>query len=177
MNVDFVLERLGGGNAALLAFATSYISDISKKESRTARVSTANSLWYLGGPLGTLAGALLVRNKDFGVALGVCLACYSVSLCYVALFVKESYGPFARDSEVEQSGNDSKIEVLQMVKDFFNVRRVVECFRTLFAKREGRVRVILLAIVSSNMIRRAARCKHFHTTTLHNVFNLKKQKK
>ncbi|XP_076059378.1 lysosomal proton-coupled steroid conjugate and bile acid symporter SLC46A3-like [Oratosquilla oratoria] len=159
------LEGLGGSNNALLAFATSYVSDISTEESRTSRVSTINSIWYLGGPMGALLGALVVRDNDFNLALGVCLICYIISFGYVVLFIKESYGPFAKESlkakgslQEQQHKPPTKITALQMVKDFFNVRRVLESFKTLFVKREGRARLILIAIVSSNMIRRVARC-------------------
>ncbi|KAK8724268.1 hypothetical protein OTU49_011310, partial [Cherax quadricarinatus] len=71
-----LLESLGGANAGLLTSTVSYISDISKEAQRTSRISTANSMWYLGGPLGTLVGALIIKYSDYNMALGLVLLAY-----------------------------------------------------------------------------------------------------
>nr|XP_045593015.1 proton-coupled folate transporter-like [Procambarus clarkii] len=51
-----LLDTLGGGTVSFLTAANSYIGDVSSEESRTSRVGLANSIWFLGGPVGTLMG-------------------------------------------------------------------------------------------------------------------------
>ncbi|XP_037795172.1 solute carrier family 46 member 3-like [Penaeus monodon] len=159
-----VLEALGGGNVGLLCITISYISDICPEKTRTSRVSTANSLWYLGGPVGTLAGALVIEYSGYNLALLLVLLAYLSAVLYVVFVIKESHGPFARTdlqahkSTKQESNPDSKdVSKLRMAFDFFNWRRVVESFKTALRRREGNTRIVLLAIVFSNMIRRAAR--------------------
>ncbi|XP_068222784.1 lysosomal proton-coupled steroid conjugate and bile acid symporter SLC46A3-like [Palaemon carinicauda] len=159
------LESLGGGNIGLLTSTISYISDICPEKSRTSRVSIANSMWNLGGPLGTLIGALIIKHASYNVALALVLLAYILAVVYVIFLIKESHGPFAKKELLRkgsfkgQVGQDSKepVTISRMIKDFFNWRRVVESFKTALKKREGNTRFIILIIIASNMIRRAAR--------------------
>nr|XP_045619011.1 proton-coupled folate transporter-like [Procambarus clarkii] len=158
------LEALGGANAGLLSSTISYISDISKEAQRTSRISTANSVWFLGGPIGTLIGALIIKYSGYDLALGLVLIAYFLTALYVVVFIKESHGPFAK-KELQAQGSIKDASSLQakdvtvttMVVDFFNWRRVVESFKTAFKKREGNDRIVLMAVMAANMIRRMAR--------------------
>ncbi|XP_069180627.1 proton-coupled folate transporter-like [Procambarus clarkii] len=158
------LEALGGTNAGILSSTVSYISDISKEAQRTSRISTANSMWFLGGPIGTLIGALVIKYSGYDLALGLVLIAYFLTALYVVVFIKESHGPFAK-KELQAKGSikdDSslpikKVSIATMVADFFNWRRVVESFKTAFKKRDGNARTVLLAVMAGNMMRRMAR--------------------
>ncbi|ROT69739.1 putative proton-coupled folate transporter [Penaeus vannamei] len=159
-----LLEALGGANVGLLSTTISYISDICPEKTRTSRVSTANSLWYLGGPVGTLVGALVIKYGGYNLALLLVLLAYLSAVLYVVFVIKESHGPFAKtalqahgSAKQEPSPDSKEVSKLRMASDFFNWRRVVESFKTAFRQREGNTRIVLLAIVFSNMIRRAAR--------------------
>ncbi|XP_037794952.1 proton-coupled folate transporter-like [Penaeus monodon] len=159
-----VLEALGGGNVGLLCTTISYISDICPEKTRTSRVSTANSLWYLGGPVGTLLGALVIKYGGYNLALLLVLLAYLSAVLYVAFVIKESHGPFAKtnlqdnESAKQEASLDSKdVSKLRMASDFFNWRRVVESFKTAFRQREGNARMFIMAIILSNMLRRVAR--------------------
>ncbi|XP_066960794.1 lysosomal proton-coupled steroid conjugate and bile acid symporter SLC46A3-like [Macrobrachium rosenbergii] len=164
------LESLGGGNMGLLTSTISYISDICSEKSRTSRVSIANSTWHLGGPLGTLIGAVIIKHASYNVALALVLLAYISAVAYVIFFIKESHGPFAtaklskgalsgRASEdlKEQVDPKEKVTISLMIKDFFNWRRVVESFKTALKKREGNTRSVILIIIGCNMIRRVAK--------------------
>nr|XP_053653493.1 proton-coupled folate transporter-like [Cherax quadricarinatus] len=158
------LEALGGTNAGILSSTVSYISDISKEAQRTSRISTANSMWFLGGPLGTLVGALVIKYSDYNMALGLVLLAYFLTGIYIVVFIKESHGPFAKKKlqakgSITDDSNFTKrdVKITTMVVDFFNWRRVVESFKTAFRRREGNARAILLAVMTANMIRRMAR--------------------
>lgn len=93
-----LLEALGGGYMCLLSTTVSYISDICSEKTRTARVSTANSVWYLGGPLGTLIGAIIIRYWGYNIALALCLVAYISAILYVIFIIEESHGPFMKES-------------------------------------------------------------------------------
>lgn len=165
-----LLEALGGGNVGLLSTTISYISDICPENTRTSRVSTANSLWYLGGPVGTLVGALVIKYGGYTLALALVLMAYISAIVYVIFFIKETHGPFAKrhftaqgSVQKEVSSEKQDVSTHRMVADFFNWRRVVESFKTAFRRREGNTRTILLVIILSNMLRRAARSElHFN---------------
>ncbi|XP_042230729.1 solute carrier family 46 member 3-like [Homarus americanus] len=159
-----LLEALGGANAGLLSSTISYISDICHENQRTSRISTANSVWFLGGPLGTLIGALIIKYSGYDLALGLVLLAYIAAVAYVFVFIKESHGPFAKKAlQAQGSFKDEPTlekkdtKVTTMFTDFFNWRRVVESFKTAFRKREGNARCLLMVVIMGNMIRRMAR--------------------
>ncbi|XP_064080709.1 proton-coupled folate transporter-like [Macrobrachium nipponense] len=159
------LEAVGGCDVGLLTSTISYISDITPEKSRTSRVSTANSMWYLGGPPGTLIGALIIKYSGYNVALGLVVLAYISAALYVIFFIKESHGPFAkREFQVKQTLQTQEVIIpegnfsaAQMIKDFFNWKRVAESFKTALKKREGNTRAVLLTTIVANMIRRVAR--------------------
>ncbi|KAK7080209.1 hypothetical protein SK128_023799 [Halocaridina rubra] len=156
------LEALGGGYMCLLSTTVSYISDICSEKTRTARVSTANSVWYLGGPLGTLMGAIIIKYYGYNMALGLVLTAYISAILYVVFIIEESHGPFANESLVENGSNKEIIKkedvtTLRMFTDFFNWHRVYESFKTAFRRREGNTRAILLVIILCNMLWRMSR--------------------
>lgn len=158
------LEGLGGGNAGILSSTISYISDVSSEKNRTSRLSTANSLWFLGGPMGTLLAAVLIRSYGYNLPLGLVLVTYIVAVAYVVMFISESHGPYAK-KELRARGSlqpqeniaEEKVPLSTMVKDFFDWHRVVESFKTAFKKRDGNARAVLLLILVGNMLRRVAR--------------------
>ncbi|XP_064120874.1 lysosomal proton-coupled steroid conjugate and bile acid symporter SLC46A3-like [Macrobrachium nipponense] len=158
------MEALGGGYMCLLSTTVSYISDICSEKTRTARVSTANSVWYLGGPLGTLIGAVIIRYWGYNIALALCLMAYFSAILYVIFLIKESHGPFAKDSFARKDANKNvetlkkeDVSALTMFADFFNWRRVFESFKTAFRKREGNARAVLLVIILCNALWRMSR--------------------
>ncbi|ROT69738.1 Proton-coupled folate transporter [Penaeus vannamei] len=158
------LEALGGANVGLLSTVTSYVSDICSENTRTSRVSTAHSLWYLGGPVGTLVGALVIKDSGYNLALLLVLLAYLSAVLYVVFVIKESHGPFAKtasqahgSAKQEPSPDSKEVSKLRMASDFFNWRRVVESFKTAFRQREGNTRMVIMAMLLSNMLRRIAR--------------------
>lgn len=159
------LEGLGGGNPGILSSTISYISDVSSEKNRTSRLSTANSLWFLGGPIGTLFAAVLIKNfGGYNLPLLLVSITYVIAVIYVVVFISESHGPFAK-KELQARGSlqpqdnieDEKVSLRKMTKDFFNYRRVIESFKTAFKKRGGNIRAVLLLVLLGNMLRRVAR--------------------
>ncbi|XP_042858957.1 proton-coupled folate transporter-like [Penaeus japonicus] len=168
--VEFVylvtfLEAFGGGYMCLLSIATSYISDVCSEESRTSRVSTATSFWYLGGPLGTLLGAVVLSRAGYNLALGLVFLAYVSAISYILMFIRESHGPFARTAvgvkgrnpDESQGIKREEVASRKMFTDFFNWRRMFESFKTAFRKREGNARTILVVVIICNMLWRMSR--------------------
>ncbi|XP_042220976.1 proton-coupled folate transporter-like [Homarus americanus] len=159
-----LLEALGGANVGILSSTISYISDISSEKQRTSRIGTINSMWYLGAPIGTLTGALIIKYSGYDMALGLVLLAYVASIVYVIVFIEESHGPFAKKALQAQGSlkdvptmDKKDVRAITMLTDFFNWRHVVESFKTAFKKREGDARSVLMAVIIGNMIRRMAR--------------------
>ncbi|XP_068239196.1 lysosomal proton-coupled steroid conjugate and bile acid symporter SLC46A3-like [Palaemon carinicauda] len=156
-------DSIGGCMQGFLSIAVAYISDVSDLKSRTSRVSTAVSLWYFGGPIGNLVGALAIQYGGISVSLGIVFMIHLGILFYIIFFIKESHGPFAVLKPVEE-GQKSEVTPkkeditwTKMLLDFFNWRRAAEAFKTAFKSRDGYARAIFLTVVASNMIRRVAR--------------------
>ncbi|XP_018010174.1 proton-coupled folate transporter [Hyalella azteca] len=90
-----LLESLGGGAVSFLTAANSYISDVTTEESRTSRVGLANSIWFLGGPIGTLMGTYIYRAAGYQVLFGTSLLMHIIATLYIIFLLPESHGPFA----------------------------------------------------------------------------------
>lgn len=97
-----LLDSLGGGTVCFLTAANSYISDVTSEESRTSRVGLANSIWFLGGPIGTLIGSYIYKAGGYQVLFGTSLSMYVVAFFYIILILPESHGPFANFTKLEK---------------------------------------------------------------------------
>ncbi|MPC95498.1 Solute carrier family 46 member 3 [Portunus trituberculatus] len=151
-------EALGGANVGILSATTSYISDITNEKQRTSRMIVANSLWYLGGPVGTLVAAVMIKHVGYHLPLAMVLLIYAVATVYIVVYVKESHGPFAeKNSHAQESSAPQKVTATKMLMDLFNWRRVVESFKTALKRRDGNLRAILITIIIANSLRRMAR--------------------
>lgn len=159
------LDSLGGGPASFLLMGACYSSDLSSSKSHTSHVSTNNSFWFLGGPLGTLLCGLLIRRGSFAVPLTLALVTYIGAVFYVYFFIKETHGPFTHESFKQPDPPDDikitreEVTKKQMAKDFFQVQRVREVYETVLKKREGNARLVIVVVVISNMIRRVGKGK------------------
>lgn len=183
-----LLDTLGGGVVSFLTVANSYIGDVTPEESRTSRVGLANSIWFLGGPFGTLMGRYIYGAGGYLALFTTSLVFYVISVIYVTFFLPESHGPFVkkpptkteaqkeslelRDSVAAVYGLDKKKNaaahaltdarptVATMVKDFFDPRRIVDSFRSTLRRREGNTRALILILIVTSLLRRLTRCKY-----------------
>lgn len=97
-----LLDSLGGGTVSFLTAANSYISDVTSEKSRTSRVGFANSIWFLGGPIGTLMGTYIYQAGGYQILFGTSLGMYVLSLFYMVFIMPESHGPFANVQKLEK---------------------------------------------------------------------------
>ncbi|XP_042864629.1 proton-coupled folate transporter-like [Penaeus japonicus] len=196
-----LLDSLGGGTVSFLTAANSYISDVTTEEARTSRLGFANSIWFLGGPIGTFIGTYIYQAGGYQVLFGTSFSMYLVSSFYIIFLLPESHGPFANVKQLEKilapkqslrlresivwvygiekdkkkdlmhtesvKERAKKISFLQMVKDFFNPRRFIDSFRCTLKKREGHVRIYILLLIFSNLLRKLGRGAYMYLFTRH----------
>ncbi|XP_071526054.1 probable peptidoglycan muropeptide transporter SLC46 isoform X2 [Panulirus ornatus] len=185
--VAALMDSLGGGTVSFLTAANAYISDVTSEETRTMRVGLANSIWYLGGPIGTLMGTYIYKYGGYQVLFGTSVLMHCVSLIYL-VFLPESHGPFAKSKlskkteeqvsgekptsvhvsmkkpkEIDESSND--ISLWKMIADFFNYERIVDSFRCTFKARGGLVRAFILLLILCNLLRRLGRGAYMYLFT------------
>ncbi|KAF2363247.1 Major facilitator superfamily [Trinorchestia longiramus] len=99
-----ILDTIGGGTVSFLTACNAYISDVTKESERTSRVGLANSIWFLGGPIGTLSGTYLYKYGGYLTVFGTSACLQVLSLAYI-ISIPESRGPFA---QFDQTGKRIK---------------------------------------------------------------------
>lgn len=178
-----LLDTLGGGAVSFLTTANAYVGDVSSEEARTSRVGLANSLWFLGGPIGTLMGTYIYSYGGYLSLFAASLALSALAATYVIAFLPESHGPFVRRpaaqsppqkkleaTESEADGRqarpaaaadaaEARATAAQMARDFFSPRRIVDSFRSTLRRREGNTRALILVLIFTSLLRRVTRCK------------------
>ncbi|KAK7075055.1 hypothetical protein SK128_006948 [Halocaridina rubra] len=189
-----LLDTLGGGTVSFLTAANSYLGDVTSEESRTSRVGLANSIWFLGGPAGTLLGTYIYTRGGYLPLFGTSLTLSIMAVVYVLVFLPESHGPFAKKEESETDTQKAsldmrdsvaavygiektpvtKIDLLQeditvatMIKDFFNPRRIFDSFKSTLRKREGNTRALILLLIFTSLLRRLTRSPYVFAFTRH----------
>ncbi|XP_069985991.1 proton-coupled folate transporter isoform X2 [Penaeus vannamei] len=187
--VAALMDSLGGGNVSFLTTANAYISDVTSEETRTSRVGFANSIWFLGGPIGTLLGTYIYKYGGYQILFGTSVLMYAVSLVYL-FFLPESHGPFKKtkterteaydtdqqpqtapskdspEAESEKPESDGEeITAWKMVCDFFSYDRIVDSFRCTFKARGGMVRAFILLLILCNLLRRLGRGAYMYLFT------------
>jgi len=96
--VAAILDTIGGGAVSFLTTANAYITDVTNERQRTARVGTANSIWFLGGPLGTFIGTYIYMYGGFLAVFTTSAIGYSWSFLYL-MALPETRGPFAKSKK------------------------------------------------------------------------------
>ncbi|CAL4109121.1 unnamed protein product, partial [Meganyctiphanes norvegica] len=189
-----LLDTLGGGTVSFLTVANSYISDVTSEASRTSRVGVANSIWFLGGPVGTMMGRSLYMWGGYRALFGTSLALSAIALLYVMFILPESHGPFAKKPSesktkipLDMRGSIAKvygieanispnalqelraqdITITQMVKDFFNPRRIVDSIKCVLRQRQGNLRALILLLTFTSLLRRLTRSPYVFAFTRH----------
>lgn len=187
MLIPTFLESLGGGNVCFLTAANAYISDITSESSRTSRVGIANSIFFLGGPIGTFTGKFIYDYGGYTAIFATALTMNIINLIYVVFFIEESHGPYA--SQINTKNNPNKqtinlreslahlygfehkkqqnhienkkdITAFKMIKDFFNPQRIIESFKCTLKKREGNTKSLIMLVIFCSLLRRLTRCKY-----------------
>lgn len=135
--LSFLPSALLGSNL-VFGIAYSYISDVSKPQSRTVRLAVISFLFSLGESLALITGTKVYESYGIHSTLIASLTCLILSL-FVGLFtVKETI--FSAASSVHK------------LREFFRVSMMKECFRTLSRDRQGRKKIYLWYYLVANVI-------------------------
>ncbi|XP_045126833.1 proton-coupled folate transporter-like [Portunus trituberculatus] len=190
-----LLDTLGGGAVSFLTVANSYLGDVTPEESRTSRVGLANSIWFLGGPVGTLMGRYIYGAGGYLALFTTSLVLSVVAVVYVAVFLPESHGPFVKRSNTEEAMkatlelrdsvaavyglegkkkvshtlSDARPALATMAKDFFDPRRIVDSFKSTLRRREGNTRGLILTLIFTSLLRRVTRSPYVFAFTRHEL--------
>lgn len=156
------LEALGGGEVGITSSANSYLSDITCNDQRTSYMIISNSVGYLGGSLGTVVAALMIRHTGYHLPLAIALMAYFAATVYIIFCVRESNGPLAKktlngEKFCPLTEKLPKMTKLTMVQNLFDWRRAAESLKTVFRKREGNKRALLIVAIVANSMRRVSR--------------------
>ncbi|XP_053635106.1 proton-coupled folate transporter-like [Cherax quadricarinatus] len=189
-----LLDTLGGGTVSFLTAANSYIGDVSSEESRTSRVGLANSIWFLGGPVGTLMGTYIYSWGGYLPLFATSLTLSLMALVYVVVCLPESHGPFVKSSRAETPDHKPRLELREsvaavyglevnatpsntlqhnrptlsiMFKDFFNPHRILDSFKSTLKKREGNTRALIFILIFTSLLRRVTRSPYVFAFTRH----------
>ncbi|XP_064092217.1 probable peptidoglycan muropeptide transporter SLC46 [Macrobrachium nipponense] len=188
-----LIDTLGGGNVCFLTAANSYIGDVSSEKDRTSRVGLANSIWFIGGPAGTLMATFIYRSGGYLPLFATSLACSLASVLYIIIFLPESHGPFAKKSKTEtacqnavsvmndsvaavygietpgpkDTGCNKEVDFVVMIKDFFSPQRILDSFKSTFRKREGNTRGLILILIATCLLKRFTRSPYVFAFTRH----------
>ncbi|XP_066939778.1 probable peptidoglycan muropeptide transporter SLC46 [Macrobrachium rosenbergii] len=187
------IDTLGGGNVCFLNAANSYIGDVSSEKERTSRVGLANSIWFIGGPAGTLMATFIYSAGGYLPLFATSLTCSLMAVLYIIVFLPESHGPFAKKSKTEtgcqnavsvmndsvaavygietralkDTGCTNEVDFAVMIKDFFSLQRILDSFRSTFRKREGNTRGLILILISTCLLKRFTRSPYVFAFTRH----------
>ncbi|KAK3861470.1 hypothetical protein Pcinc_032577 [Petrolisthes cinctipes] len=102
-SVEVQRRRHASGHTGLaeavsfLTAANAYLGDVTPEHTRTSRISLANSIWFLGGPLGTLMGTYIYNTSGYLALFSVSLTLSLLAFLYVLFCLSESHGPYARN--------------------------------------------------------------------------------
>nr|XP_045593016.1 proton-coupled folate transporter-like [Procambarus clarkii] len=188
-----LLDTLGGGTVSFLTAANSYIGDVSSEESRTSRVGLANSIWFLGGPVGTLMGTYIYSWGGYLPLFATSLTLSVMAVVYVVVCLPESHGPFVKKTMAVVPDHKTQVELREsvaavyglevnasstntlhtrpslstMLKDFFNPRRILDSFKSTLRKREGNTRSLILILIFTSLLRRVTRSPYVFAFTRH----------
>lgn len=135
--VSFLPSAILGSNIVNI-ISCSYISDITKKSSRTIRLAVMTFIMYLGEPVALVVGSRIFDNFGFYPLMIASMCCLVLSFIFGVIFVKETI------SNTEPIANK--------IKCFFSVGIAKEFFRTLSRGRQEKKRKYLWFYIVAYMV-------------------------
>lgn len=138
--VEGLFPALTGGWFTMFMGVFSYIGDVTTVEERTLRIGIVNVFCSLGLPVGIALSGVLYKKIGFYGVFSVSAVLYVLSFIYGCYKIKE---PKKQDLPVLSS------KPCAFVRDFFDVKHVVDTFKVAFKAGENnrRKKVLLLMLV------------------------------
>ncbi|XP_066943538.1 uncharacterized protein [Macrobrachium rosenbergii] len=156
-HVFTLVDSIGGGSQAFISLCIAYLNDVKFPSNNNGRIGAGVSLWYLGGPLGTIFAYLFLVNDDLQSTVQLVFWCQVFVLTYLSMVIGEKHRNSLRmvstNRNEDSPGHGTRC---QMFCDFFSFARLKESFQTLVREREGNLRKIYICVLVTNSIRQVA---------------------
>lgn len=139
---EAVFPAMTGGWFVMFMAVFTYIADVTSEVDRTFRIGVVNVFFSIGIPIGMALSGVMYRLIGFYGVFGLSACMYLCSFWYGYKHIKETPKKWSGDGP-EPAG------LVGFLKDFFEVRYLLETFHTSFKKgaNNRRVRVVLLMVV------------------------------
>lgn len=138
--VEGLFPALTGGWFTMFMGVFSYVADVTTIEMRTLRIGIVNVFCSLGIPIGlALSGVLYKKIGFYGV--------FSISACMYVIAIYYGYTKVQEPKKVDVPTLEEK--PCALVRDFFDVRHLVDTFKVAFKQGENnrKMKVLLLMLV------------------------------
>lgn len=135
---ESLFPALTGGWMTMFMAIFSYIADVTVVKMRTFRIGIVNIFVSLGIPFGTALSGILFRQIGYYGMFSLSTFLYIFGLIYGIVRIKEPLTPIPRDRNVS------------FLKDFFDMKHIVETSRVVTRKREDGIqcRIILVMVLT-----------------------------
>lgn len=158
--VEGLFPALTGGWFTMFMGIFAYIGDVTTVEDRTLRIGIVNVFVSLGIPIGLALSGVAYRKIGFYGVFSITAVMYVMSFFYCYFYVKEPKDLNIKHKKVqngkEKTVEDGKEKAVKdnvprqgFIKDFFNLKHVMETFKVAFKKGENnrKLKVLLLMLV------------------------------
>ncbi|XP_034241434.1 proton-coupled folate transporter-like isoform X2 [Thrips palmi] len=139
---EAVFPAMTGGWFVMFMAVFTYIADVTTEADRTFRIGVVNVFFSIGIPIGMALSGVAHRLIGFYGVFSLSTCMYVCSFWWGYTQVKEEPKKWSGDGPAPHG-------VIGFLKDFFDVRYLLETMRTCFKKGENnrRIKVILLMVV------------------------------
>ena len=139
-----------GGFACFLTGAFSYISDISKMETRTSRIALVDFTLFAGFPLGTALSGIIYGHFGYYAVFGTALAMEATNLVYFGFFVHETIGRHATHPITREE--QTMLGSPRDLKSLLAWQNLASVFKTCLKKRPQKKRRIILLLITAMLL-------------------------
>lgn len=136
--IEGLIPALTGGWFVMFMGVFSYVGDVTTLETRTLRIGIVNLFCSVGLPVGLALSGILYKKIGFYGVFSVSAVCYLFAFTYGCMKIKE-----AKRENLPELPNGR----CAFIRDFFDVRHLVETYRVAFKYGENRRREKILLIM------------------------------
>lgn len=140
--IEGLFPAITGGWFTMFMGIFSYIADVTTVEMRTLRIGVVNLFCSLGIPVGLALSGILFKKIGFYGVFSISAVMYVISFYY-------GYYKIVETKKVDVPKVDFGGSPCAFLKDFFDLKHVMETFRVAFKRGQNnrRMKVMLLMLV------------------------------
>lgn len=147
---------LTGGRTVFSMAVHSFVVDTTTVEERTIKTGIVMVILTFAMSLGNILGAFLKKRLSYLLIFLVAGGLDLTAFIYTILWIQNTTGKYLQNKEVRNEKDEGTIATkttttikkdTHRIKDFFNLKNVVESGRTFIKKRDGQARLQLILLV------------------------------